>query len=198
MQTSLLALRRPLGILAGIVLVVVLAELAARVVLTSTPEAIRWYDEAAQLKIEQMDEVERTDVVFAGTSMAWQAFVPSVYDEATGTTSYNAGLNGGTPDVMERWLLEEVVHRLHPTTVVWGLSSLDLAPNYGDRQREVYDNALATRTGLHADAEQAAAGWSDLIANRTALRSCIKVAGAGSDARQERLALPDAHRAYNA
>ncbi len=191
MQTSLQALRRPLGLLAGTILVFLIAELAARVVLTSAPVAIRWYDEAAQLKLEQMDELDRIGVVFAGTSMAWQAFVPSVYDEATGTTSYNAGLNGGTPEVMERWLLEEVVQRLHPTTVVWGLSSLDLAPNYGDQQRGVYDNALATRTGLLADVEQAAAGWSDLIANRTVLRSANQVAGAGSDAREAALALAD-------
>jgi hypothetical protein len=170
-----------------------LAELVARMLMQSTPEAVRWYDEAAQLKVAQMDDLGDVDVVFAGTSMAWQAFVPSVVNQTTGTSSYNAGLNGGTPEVMERWLLEEVVPRTNPTTVVWGISSLDLAPNYGAQQRQVYDEALASRTGVLARVEQAIAERSELVANRSVLRSLNDTFGSGADEREASFATAREH-----
>ncbi|MEQ8841154.1 MAG: hypothetical protein RIB98_09235 [Acidimicrobiales bacterium] len=176
--------RRSLLLIAGLLIAALASEGAARVVASSTPEAVRWYDEFAQHKIEQMDDLGDVDVVFAGTSMAWQAFVPSVFDEEAATTSYNAGLNGGTPEVMQRWLLEEVIPRTRPDTVVWGLSSYDFAPGYGTQQRDVYDNALATRNGWLASVEQQASQWSVLVRERTVLRSLNDIAGARADERE--------------
>lgn len=184
----------------GVALVIVLAEFGARLVMSQTTEAIRWYDAVAQRKVEQMDSRGSVDVVFAGTSMAQQAFVPSVIAGATEQTAWNAGLAGGTPEVMSPWLLEEVVPRLRPTTVVWGLSSFDLAPAYGPAQAEVYDNALATRDGWLADVERAVATRSVLVRNRPVLRSLDALAGDAADDRGEahdeaaRLTGPDGER----
>lgn len=168
----------------GMVVAVALAEGSARLVLTQTPPAVRWYDASTQLKVEQMDDIGEVDVVFAGTSMAWQAFNPTVFEAATGLDGYNAGLAGGTPEVMERWLLEEVEPRMTPDVVVWGLSSLDLAPAYGPAQRAVYDEAPATRTGWLAQFDRLGVDISELIANRSVFRSVDAVAGATSDDRR--------------
>jgi hypothetical protein len=175
--------RTALPLLIGVLIVVVLAEVAARLVMAQTTDAIRWYDATAQLKVEQMEELGGVEVVFAGTSMAQQAFVPSVFDEATGTKSWNAGLAGGTPEVMSPWLLEEVVPRLQPSTVVWGLSSFDLAPAYGPAQAEVYEEALETRDGWLAAADRAVSSGSVLVRNRAVLRSLDALAGAAAHER---------------
>ena len=175
--------RTVLPILVGVLAVVVLAEVGARLVMTQTTDAIRWYDATAQLKVEQMGVRGEVDVVFAGTSMAQQAFVPSVFTEATGQTAWNAGLAGGTPEVMSPWLLEEVVPRLQPSTVVWGLSSFDLAPAYGPAQAEVYDEALETRDGWLAAADRAVSSGSVLVRNRAVLRSLDALAGAAAHER---------------
>jgi len=178
------SLRRLLLVLSGMLGVFVVAELTSRVVVSESSPAIRWYDASAQLKVEQMDDVADVDVVFAGTSMAWQAFVPAIFDDDTGLESYNAGLNGGTPEVMERWLVEEVVPRTQPTAVVWGLSSYDLAPAYGSQQRNAYDDAPETRTGALAAIDNRASDWSVLIRNRAVLRSVGDVTGREAEDRR--------------
>ena len=177
---------RRLGFLLGLVLAAVLGEMAARAVLADRAPEIRWYDAATQLKVEQMEGLVDVDVAYAGTSMAWQAFVPDVVERDAGLDGYNVGLAGGTPEVMERWLVEEAVPRLEPQTVVWGLSSFDLAPAYGAEQRRLYDRALATRTGPLARLEQVAAERSTLVANRTVLRSLSATFGTEADRRRGR------------
>ena len=179
--------RRVLLFVLGVALAAGAFELVARAVMADRPGEIRWYDAATQLKVEQMDDRGDVDVVIAGTSMAWQAFVPEVIAAETGMTVYNAGLAGGTPEVMDRWLLEEVEPRLGPTTVVWGLSSFDVAPAWGEQQEEAYDEALATRTGWLARVEQRVARYSTLVANRTVLRSLSATFGDEADARQAEL-----------
>ena len=72
--------------------------------------------------------------------------------------------------VMEPWLLEEVVPRLEPDVIVWGLSSMDLSTSYGADNLERYRDALETRTGRLADIEQATARFSALVRYRTILR----------------------------
>jgi hypothetical protein len=66
MHTAVAAVRRVAWLLVGVAAMFVVAEIAARIVLTATPDAIRWYDEATQLKIEQMDDLGDVDIVFAG------------------------------------------------------------------------------------------------------------------------------------
>lgn len=179
--------RRSVLFLVGMVLIALLAESTARLVLSDRPGEIRWYDATTQLKVEQMEELGHADLVVAGTSMAWQAFVPDELRAETGLVTYNAGLAGGTPEVMQRWLLEEVVPRLEPTTVVWGLSSFDVAPAWGEQQRAIYDDALATRAGWMGDLERWMAERSELVANRTVLRSISDTFGQGADDRAAEL-----------
>jgi hypothetical protein len=158
--------------LLGLLVTVVVAEAAARFTEAAGPPVLRWYDAATQLKVEQMDDLGDADVVFAGTSMVWQGLVPGVF---TGTdperrTTYNAGLAGGVPVVMEPWLLEEVVPRLQPDLVVWGLSSMDFSTSYGHDNLDRYRDALDSRTGALATIEQTTARFSALVRYRTILR----------------------------
>jgi hypothetical protein len=85
-------------------------------------------------------------------------------------SAYNAALAGGVPVVMEPWLLEEVIPRLQPEMVIWGLSSMDLSTSYGADNLDRYRDALETRTGTLAAVEQTTARFSALVRYRTILR----------------------------
>ena len=183
--------RTPIRFLLGFLLVVLVAEVGARVLMETSTSSLRWYDDTAALKIEALDERGQLDVVFAGTSMAWQAFVPRVHLDATGEAGYNVGLAGGTPEVMDRWLTEEVEPRAHPSTVVWGMSSFDFAPNYGADNAEAYDSAAATSEGLLNGMDRSVSGVSTLIAERSLLRDPRKLWGSGRDERDVERALAE-------
>jgi len=158
--------------LLGLLTALVVAEASARFAEAAGPPILRWYDAATQLKVEQMDDLDRVDVIFAGTSVAWQGLVPEVFTgtDPEGRTAYNAGLAGGVPVVMEPWLLEEVIPRLHPDLVIWGLSSMDFSTSYGDDNLDRYRDALDSRAGPLAAIEQTTARLSSLVRYRTILR----------------------------
>ena len=168
---------------AGLLVAAAAAEGSARIAEAAGPPVLRWYDATTQLKVEQMDRADSAAVVFAGTSMAWQGFVPSEFtaSDPGDRTAYNAGLAGGVPVVMEPWLLEEVIPRLQPDVVVWGLSSMDFSSSYGDDNLERYRDALDTRTGSLATLEQTTSSFSALVRYRTILRRPSAMFGSGRD-----------------
>ena len=159
------------------------AEAAARLAEDDLPEAVRWYDAASQRKIDQMDRRGPTDVVFAGTSMAWQGLDPATFTriDRTGRSAYNAGLAGGIPGVMEPWLVDEVAPRLEPELLVWGLSTLDLAPAYGEENVSAYQDAPAVASGAMAELDRRAGSVSALVRRRSALRDPAAWWGEGED-----------------
>lgn len=161
-----------MGFAAGLVLVIAVGEASARLAEAFGPPVLRWYDASTQLKVDQMEKADGARVVFAGTSMVWQGMVPAEFTalDPQGRTAYNAALAGGIPAVMEPWLLEEVVPRLNPDLVVWGLSSMDFSASYGEANLERYRDALATRTGTLAAMERATARVSALVRYRSVLR----------------------------
>lgn len=90
-----------------------------------------WYAPQAQELIGEMDRLKEagvtSDVVFAGSSMVEFGIRPSIVERRLDSIdwAHNAGIPQGYTTVTRRWLLEEVLPRLHPTRVVWGLSSID-------------------------------------------------------------------------
>ncbi len=132
---------------------------------------LRWHDYGAQLKVGQLDAGGPFDTAVIGTSMAQQGLVPSVLEDATGQSTYNAALNGGVPAVMEPWLLDEVMPRAAPTRVLWGLSSIDFSATYGDATVSAYEQALATRSGALATIDQTLSRYSRFMASRSVLRN---------------------------
>lgn len=161
-----------------------IAEVGARVLERSqeTPP-LRWYDEAAQIRVEMMGD-RTADLVFAGTSMAQQAFVPSVFDEGGDTQSFNVGLPGAVPTLAGPWLTDVVLDRLEPTTVVWGLSSLDLSSSYGEAPTAAWRGAPATRTDLLGRVDNSLAQYSGFIRMRSLLRRPDDLWGHGAARRR--------------
>jgi len=169
--------------LLAVLLVVAAGEIAARAIESTDPPLVTWYDAATQQRVPMMDE-RSADVAFVGTSMPWQGFVPATFTEADGRTAFNAGLAGAVPVVMEPWILNQVEPRLDPDVVVWGLSSFDFAPNYGDAQLESYRSAPETRTGVLAWMDRTGRRFSALIRMRSLMRQPSKLIGAGADETQ--------------
>ncbi len=160
-------------------LVAGLAEGIARLAVSPGSEALRWHDYAAELKIDQLDAFgSDPSLVVVGTSMAQQDLVPSVLSAQLNSLSvYNAGINGGVPVVVEPWLLDQVMDRLNVSTVVWGLSALDISAVYGDATEAAYRSALSTKGGASASVERTVASFSTLVRNRTILREPSALAG---------------------
>lgn len=170
----------------GALAIIVVAEFGARatIALADAP-VLRWHDYSSQLKVEQMNATEQAEIVVVGTSMAQQDLVPSVLREVLGESVYNAGLNGGIPVVTEPWLLDQVLPRLEPETVLWGLSPLDMSAAYGDATKNAYDQALETKSGWLAEVDRFGSHYLTLISSRAALRDPAKLLGADNAAAAE-------------
>jgi hypothetical protein len=163
---------------AVLVAVLVLAEIGARAIEPYLPAPEVWADAATAVKVAQLDRDESagcTDVVFAGSSMTRDALDPGVFTAADPAArgAYNAALDASSPELLQRWLLDQVVPRSRPALVVIGLASFDLN-----------DNARITRAALdaYAQAPYSASGRANdlqrwftrhvaLVRNRPALRS---------------------------
>lgn len=172
-----------IAILLVFVMLLAAGEIATRVwVAAVQPEQIRWYDASTQLRAEQFDEIGERSVVFAGTSMAWQGFVPSVFtaNDPQGRSAYNVGLAGGVPTISEPWLHEHVVPNLEPDVVVWGLSSLDFSSSYGDTNFDAWADARESKSGRLASIERATS-VSALVRWRSVLRDPAQWMGDGGD-----------------
>jgi hypothetical protein len=167
------ATRRHLLLFAGAALAVLLAaEGVARVLEPALPEPERWPDATTAVKVAQMDALGCTDLVLVGNSMARDAFDPELVGEATGVDAYNASLDAASPAQLARWLPDEVIPRLDPTTVVWAVSSPDLndeAPA-GRAAFEAYDTSIGGREDVLGRAQDELAQRSVLVAQRDALR----------------------------
>ncbi|MBK9178110.1 MAG: hypothetical protein IPM45_00820 [Acidimicrobiales bacterium] len=189
-------MRRGLLITLGVVaLGLLLAEGAARVLAPYLPEPPLWHDRATAVKASQMDELASgggcVPVVFVGNSMTRDALVPEVFTAADPARrpAYNAALDAATPALLERWVTDQVVPRLHPDTVVIGLSSFDLNDNasIGRAALAGYEEAPQSRSDVWGRLQAPFLRWSDLVRYRTELRDPGVVWGAlGRLRRQQR------------
>lgn len=167
-------IRPYLAVAGAFVALLLLGELATRVWVQQTDQQqILWYDASAQLRADYLDQAEvDPDVLFAGTSMAWQGFVPSVFaaEDPAGRSSYNVGLPGGVPQVTERWLTDYVLEAADPELVVWGLASLDFSSSYGATNFESWTSAREPGTGWLDGVDAWASERSALLQWRRVLR----------------------------
>jgi hypothetical protein len=158
--------------------VVVLAEVGVRALGRHLPEPDLWADSSTATKVTQMDALEEgqgcVDVVFAGNSMTRDGIDPAVFTaaDAGGRTAYNAALDAATPELIERWVPDEVIPRLAPDTVVIGLTSFDF--NEGAALTasalEAFDTAPETRDDLLGRLEQPFIEHVALFRHRVELR----------------------------
>lgn len=169
--------RRWLGVVLGALAVLIVAEVTVRAVEPRLPEPPHWFSPSAARLVREMDAARadgrRGGLTVAGSSMAGRGLIPSVLASGTreGTPAHNVALGGGGQTTLqERWLLEEVVPRTRPDSVVWGLSSLDFNAARRPETIDRYDRARATRHGPFAAADRTLAEVSALAEHRSSLR----------------------------
>jgi hypothetical protein len=118
-------LRSPLVVTA---LVLILAELGVRVAASSLPDPTTWPSAEAQHKIDQLAGWRRAhpraDVLVTGASMADAGIDAAAL--APGGAGYNAALSGAVLPSIVVWTTRVIVPRLHPATIVVGLSPVEL------------------------------------------------------------------------
>lgn len=168
--------RRVLLLAACAVILLVLAEGCARAASPYLREPMRFGDQATQVKVAQMDQLGPacTDVVLAGNSMGRDAFDPLAFRAAmpSQARAYNASLDAASPALLRRWLDDQVVPRLQPTTVVLTIASLDLNARGAATQSALaaYDEAPATQAGPVGVVQAWFVEHSALIRHRRELR----------------------------
>lgn len=158
----------------ALVVTLVVFEVGARLLAPYLPAPADWPDEATRTKVAQMDDRDCADVVFVGNSMARDAFDPTVFTavDPQGRIAYNASLDAASPAQLGRWVPEEVLDRLDPSTVVVALSSADLNDNAaaGQAALDSYETSTGGRDDLLGAVHRRAAGWSTLVRHRESLR----------------------------
>ncbi|MCP4086393.1 MAG: hypothetical protein GY745_15265 [Actinomycetia bacterium] len=164
-----------LRLLAAAAVVVLVAELAARVVGGQLAEPLAWYDATTQLKDGQVDELAGTglDDMVIGTSMTLRGFDTQTYVDATGRTAYNAALPGAVPSVNERWLLDEILPRVRTGRVILGIQTIDFSAELHDENLARWEAARSTRTGFLGSLERWGSSVSGLIRHRQELRDPV-------------------------
>ena len=159
----------------------VVLEGVARIAGATMAEPLRFYDAETEVKAAQIKTLDEVDVLVVGSSMPWQGFLPASFSEE-GLRTYNASLAGGVPPITERWLDDQdLIDDLQPETVVWGLSSLDFAPAYGQENFDRYAESLESAPGLLNDIERFTADYLTLVSHRTQLRDPSFLFGSGDD-----------------
>lgn len=164
--------RRLLVVAVVMILVVVGAEVGARLLTPYLAEPLVWADPSTQTKIAQMDDRDCTDLVVLGNSMARDDIHPDRLGQALDAEVYNAALDAAGPDLLARWADEEVTPRLAPDTVVVALSSADLNDNSsaGGAAVDAYAASVMGRDDLVGRLGAWATEHSDLVRYRTELR----------------------------
>jgi len=158
-------------------LVVLLAELAVRAMASRLPEPSAWPQRAPGIMVEQMKALGGADAVFIGSSVVGNAFDPALFEERTGLSAYNSGLQRAGIEGVDRWVREFVVPTLKPKVAVLGLVSRDLNDNGPLQQAHLEEYLsspgraaeLGTETAAMR-AERVAADISALVRYRRYLR----------------------------
>jgi hypothetical protein len=160
----------------GALTVFVVAEALLGLADDALPEPVEWYNATAQAKAVQMEagakRGARKDVVFIGPSTVYRGVDAQLFERADSAdrSAYNAGVKGGFPPIMLRWVMEEVVPRLRPRTVVYGLSSLDFHDRIFRGSVEAYQTARATRRDIWGTGERLLARLSRVVKYRKLLQ----------------------------
>jgi len=150
-------------------------EASLRLLEPTLPTHRLWYDTLPAIRVQQMKEVGRADVVFGGHSMVHCGIRPGTVLEAaslTHLTAYNAGLHRGFYPVSGPFLVDAAVPMLRPSLVVLGASIFDLNDNSELVQdtRERYERALLGRQDAVGAVARFAALHSAAFRNKGAIR----------------------------
>ncbi len=145
----------------GLLTTLVGSELAVRASAGRLSEPQIYFSGPAQTAIHDMDVLAAagitSDITFVGTSFVRRGIAADRFEGKFADSDYvhNLALPGAQTPVVERWLLDEVVPRLHPKRVVWGVSSIDFNAGRPNRTIEQYLDARASEPGWIAALDRA-------------------------------------------
>jgi hypothetical protein len=161
--------------------------MATRAVASRLDPPLRWQNWETQNKADRIDTLAArggASVVFVGSSMVNAAVDPDAFGRAAhrDRPAFNAAINGADARLVEPWLLDVVVPRLAPETVVIGVSSRDLNDHASHRQFDLFRTSDEGRWAMHHRSppdrlERAAERWSYLVRYRDDLRRPRRLAG---------------------
>lgn len=141
----------------------------------------------ARRMVDEMDVLAdadiTSDVVFVGNSMTGYAVDTAAVEQLLPDVDFahNVALGAAQTTLVARWLPEEVIPRLEPSTVVWGVSTLDFNGNRETTTIDAYNEARATRPGRLGDADRWLAEHVALGRRRNELRDAAVVIDAVTD-----------------
>ncbi len=164
--------------------VIGVAEAGVRVAESRLPEPLRYFSGQSQSVINDMDVLAANGVTsrvtFVGTSMVRRDVDAARVEKELkwpDTSAHNVALPGSQTTVVQRWLLEEVVPRLKPRVVVWGISTLDFNSGRPDHPIDQYNAARASQQGLFGSLDRGLE-TSALSEHRDALRDPFELKSA--------------------
>jgi hypothetical protein len=144
----------------GFLVVALGVDIGLRVVASQLSQPRTYFSANAQTLVGDMDVLQargvRSDLTFVGTSQMRRGIdANQVEDELGLKAAHNVALPGAQTPVVERWLLEEVVPRIHPKRVIWGIQSIDFNAGRDRKSIALYNRARATKQGLYGVLDRA-------------------------------------------
>ena len=145
------------------------------------PQPMDWFNGQARFLVAEMDRTAeagvRSDIVFAGSSMVGEGIdVQAIEDGlASVEVAHNTAVNSARTPTIRRWLIEEVVPRLRPQRVVWGVSSRDFNENRPEPAVDRYNSSRATRLGVAGAVDRFLASISLFSRYRSELRDGLGI-----------------------
>lgn len=150
------------------------AESGVRLSTDRLPPAQEWHDDTLGIKVQHLENSRsNSTLLLMGTSQVLQGVDPPVFDRATNRrwVSYNVALSGGVPRLQEPWISEQVLPRLVPDVVVWGVNPLiDFYQPESLPVLQSYQSARATRSGALGRADRFISSKLALAQHRPELR----------------------------
>ena len=173
--------RPGLAFVVAMVLVIGAAELSVRAAASRLPEPLNQFSSLAQGVVDDMKLLQskgiRSDLTFVGTSMVRRGVDAGRVEKEFGwsdTSVHNVALPGAQTEVVERWMLEEVIPRIHPKRVVWGVSTIDFNGNRPGKTIDIYNKSRAGEHGFFGDLDRFMQ-HSALSEHRSALKDPFQI-----------------------
>ncbi len=134
------------------IVVIAVAELGVRVAAPRLAEPQRYFSGRSQTVVNDMNVLTANGILsrvtFVGTSMVRRDVDAARVEKELNwpdTSVHNVALPGAQTTVVKRWMLEEVVPRLKPKVVVWGVSTLDFNSGRPDHPIDLYNASRASQ-----------------------------------------------------
>lgn len=158
-----------------LLVVLLVAEVGVRIVEPRLEPPQDWFSPSTQRLVHDMEILrasgEEVELVLAGTSQTNTDLLPDVFELQLPAVdrAANVGLAAATTRVNRRWLLGQVVPRLQPDKIVWGVSSLDFNANRRPNTFAMYTASRGGRRDLVGRVERRLARYSALVRHRELL-----------------------------